>query len=96
MTVWQFSGMSLQGSFSSTLLESAGYFEVVHLGEDLYLAGSSDLGELPAAGKWRLTMMCHRLCCLMSYKPRRWMPSNTEHIGFGQRLCRMGNPETNK
>lgn len=39
VTVWQFPGMSLQGSFSSMLLGSAGYFEVFHLGEDLYLAG---------------------------------------------------------
>lgn len=39
MTVWQFSGMSLQGSFSSMLFGSAGYFKVFHRGEDLYLAG---------------------------------------------------------
>lgn len=38
--------------------------------------------------------MCHQLCYLMSYMLHTLMRSNTVHTGFGQRLCRMDNPET--
>lgn len=37
--------------------------------------------------------MCRQLCYLMSYTLHTLMLSNTVHTGFGQRLCRMDNPE---
>lgn len=37
--------------------------------------------------------MCRQLCYLMSYMLHTLMLSNTVHTGFGQRLCRMDNPE---
>ena len=37
--------------------------------------------------------MSHQLCYLMSCMRHRSMQSNTVHTGFGQRLCRMDNPE---
>lgn len=38
---------------------------------------------------------CRRRCYLKSCTLHRLMLSNTVHTGFGQRLCRMDNPETN-
>lgn len=37
--------------------------------------------------------MSHQLCYLMSCMRHTSMQSNTVHTGFGQRLCRMDNPE---
>lgn len=78
----------------SKLLSSARHLQVFHLGEGLYLAGQSVLGETPGAGRLRLRMR-RQLCCLASYMRHTSMLNNIEHTGFGQRPCMMDNPEKN-
>lgn len=91
--VWEFSALFLKRSAFSILLDTVEHIKVFHLDEDLYLVGSSVLGETPAADRQTWRMMCRQLCYLMSYTLHTLMLSNTVRTGFGQRLCRMDNPE---